>query len=125
VRKQLAASGEEPVGADAPAHNDRDPSARQRLGHVPCVRERDVEDPHAAGTPDADPPHDESPDHPARDTHDDTHADPHPNADAVRRSRARREEDDRMVIAGLGAARHLRLNAQLGRAAGPDGELAW
>jgi hypothetical protein len=117
-------SGDEAVAAAAPAHDDRDPPARQRLGDVAHDCERNVEDPHCAGTPDADPPHDKSPDHPPG-TRTTTRTPirirtPTPSAAVVRVAR----RTTAMVVAGLGAARHPRLNAELGRAAGPDGQLA-
>jgi hypothetical protein len=126
VREKLASPGPQRDELAAAAEQDEpQPVTAEPLRHVAAIHEAQLEEPPRSGPADGEASRVEPSHDPAADVQDDEDADPNANPDPVPPERARRQEDERRVIPGLGAPRQRRANVKRGLRAGRDPDAAW
>jgi hypothetical protein len=101
VRPKLATRPTQRQAHVPPPEGDADGTTRERFGHVPAVREDELEDPRVTHTVHAKLTDDHTPHHAAGCPHDDDHPDARPDGDAGPAHGPRGEEHQRIVVARL------------------------
>jgi hypothetical protein len=94
-----------------------------RLDHVAEVCDRDVQAASAAVAPHAQTSHGDAPDDLPRHADTDAHAESHPDAHAADPARARREQQERVMVAGPRASRNARRDLEHRFPTGGDRQL--